>query len=148
MTGIIELGQKLKPNKIPWASKQNKKQKQKIPGLTFNPPKIPRRISKPYKFPESITTKNRNISFEYPKKSLIKSSVGADFFPLFFVFSLTRYRVFFFFSLRYFVNYAPLLRAVCKFRYSLLSRLFITSFYVSISVTTFVEVDYPFPRWP
>ena len=26
--------------------------------------------------------------------------------------------------------------------------LFITSFYVSISVTTFVEVDYLFPRWP
>ena len=26
------------------------------------------------------------------------------------------------FALRYFVNYAPLLRAVCKFRYSLLSR--------------------------
>ena len=25
------------------------------------------------------------------------------------------------FALRYFVNYAPLLRAVCKFRYSLLS---------------------------
>ena len=41
---------------------------------------------------------------------------------LFFVFSLTCYRVFFTVSLRYFVSYAPLLFAVCKFRYSLLPR--------------------------
>ena len=58
-------------------------------------------------------------------------------------FSLTCYRVFFFFSLRYFVNYAPLLCAVCKFRYSLLPRpYFIASFYGAISVTTFVEVGF------
>ena len=45
---------------------------QKIPGPKFNPPKIPCRISQPQKFPGSIKwhyTKNRNISFEYPKKS-------------------------------------------------------------------------------
>ena len=46
-----------------------------------------------------------------------------------------------FFTLRYFVYYAPLLCAVCKFRYSLLPRpYFIASFYGAISVTTFVEV--------
>ena len=51
-------------------------------------------------------------------------TVGANF-SLYFHFSLTCHRVllFFFllFALRYFVNYAPLLRAVCKFGYSLLS---------------------------
>ena len=55
--------------------------------------------------------------------------VGAICFPFvfrFLTYSLSCIR--FLFALRYFVNYAPLLRAVCKFRYSLLSRLFITSF--------------------
>ena len=55
--------------------------------------------------------------------------------------------ILFLFALRYFVNYAPLLRAVCKFRYSLLSRPFFLPVYVSISVTALVEVDF-FPRWP
>ena len=55
--------------------------------------------------------------------------------------------ILFLFPLRYFVNYAPLLRAVCKFRYSLLSRPFFSPVYVSISVTALVEVDF-FPRWP
>ena len=55
--------------------------------------------------------------------------------------------ILFLFPLRYFVNYAPLLRAVCKFRYSLLSRPFFSPVYVSISVTALVEVDL-FPRWP
>ena len=46
-----------------------------------------------------------------------------------------------FFTLRYFVYYAPLLCSVCKFCYSLLRRpYFIASFYGAISVTTFVEV--------
>ena len=53
------------------------------------------------------------------------------------------------FALRYFVNYAPLIRAVCKFRYSLLSRPYLLPvFFVSIDVTSFVEIDYLFPRWP
>ena len=55
--------------------------------------------------------------------------LGQFFFP--FVFRFLTYLlscIRFLFALRYFVNYAPLLRAVCKFRYSLLSRLFITSF--------------------
>ena len=50
-------------------------------------------------------------------------SVGVNFFP--FVFRFLTYLlscILFLFALRYFVNYAPLLRAVCKFRYSLLSR--------------------------
>ena len=73
------------------------------------------------------------------------------FFP--FVFRFLTYLlscILFLFALRYFVNYAPLLRAVCKFRYSLLSRPYLLPvfFYVSISATTFVEVDYLFPRWP
>ena len=54
--------------------------------------------------------------------------VGANFFP--FVFRFLTYFlscILFLFALRYFVNYAPLLRAVCKFRYSLLSRPFFTS---------------------
>ena len=48
---------------------------------------------------------------------------GANFFP--FVFRFLTYLlscILFLFALRYFVNYAPLLRAICKFRYSLLSR--------------------------
>ena len=74
-------------------------------------------------------------------------NVGVNFFP--FVFRFLTYLlscILFLFALRYFVNYAPLLRAVCKFRYSLLSRLFLPV-YVSISVTAFVEVGF-FPRWP
>ena len=49
-------------------------------------------------------------------------AVGAIFFP--FVFRFLAYLlscILFLFALRYFVDYAPLLRAVCKFRYSLLS---------------------------
>ena len=43
----------------------------------FNPPKNPTPNFLAIKFPESIkwyNTKNRNISFEYPKKFLLKSS--------------------------------------------------------------------------
>ena len=50
-------------------------------------------------------------------------TVGANF-SLYFHFSLVIVYFWFFFllfALRYFVNYAPLLRAVCKFGYSLLS---------------------------
>ena len=55
-----------------------KNQTKKIPGPKFIPQKIPCRISEPYqKFPESIkwcNTTNINISFECPKRSLLKSS--------------------------------------------------------------------------
>ena len=64
------------------------------------------------------------------KKNMLKTRLlGQIFFPFvfrFLTYSLSCIR--FLFALGYFVNYAPLLRAVCKFRYSLLSRLFITSF--------------------
>ena len=47
------------------------------------------------------------------------------------------------FALRYFVNYAPLLRAVCKFGYIVCYlALFIPE---SISVTVFVAVEFFFP---
>ena len=65
--------------------------------------------------------------------------VEANFFPL---------GVFFFFWLRYFVNYTPLLCVVCKFRYSLLPHpYFIASFYGAISVRSFRRSRF-FPRWP
>ena len=48
-------------------------------------------------------------------------------------------------SLRYFVSYAPLLFAVCKFRYSLLPRPYLLPvFYGAISVTSFLEVGFFF----
>ena len=50
-------------------------------------------------------------------------AIGANF-SLCFRF-VTCYCEFFFFALWYFVNYASLLRAVCKFSYSLLSRPFL-----------------------
>ena len=66
---------------------------------------------------------------------------GNFFSLLCFSFSHLLVIVYSFFTLRYFVYYAPLLCAVCKFRYSLLPRpYFIASFYGAISVTTFVEV--------
>ena len=53
----------------------------------------------------------------------ITKVLGQIFFP--FVFRFLTYLlscILLLFALRYFVNYAPLLRAVCKFCYSLLSR--------------------------
>ena len=86
---------------------------------------------------------DRTLAVEY------KVIVRANFFPLCFsFFSLICLGVFFFFSLRYFVNYAPLLCAVCKFRYSLLPRpYFIAVFYGAISVRSFRRSRF-FPRWP
>ena len=59
-----------------------------------------------------------------PNDAFLKYIVlGQFFFP--FVFRFLTYLlscILFLFALRYFVNYTPLLRAVCKFRYSLLSR--------------------------
>ena len=70
--------------------------------------------------------------------------VGGKFFP--FVLGFLTYLlscILFLFALRYFVNYAPLLRAICKFRYSLLSRPYFLAVYgLSFSVTTFVEVGF------
>ena len=67
-----------------------------------------------------------------------------EFFPFVFIFSHLLVIVYYFlFALRYFVNYAPLLRAVCKFGYSLLLALFSPEFYVFISVTVFLQaVDF------
>ena len=77
--------------------------------------------------------------------------VGANFFLLF-SFSYTYFLscIIFLCALRYFVNYTPLLRAVCKFGYSLLSRPYFTRvasvyqcnsvrgsrFFFSVSLTT------------
>ena len=68
---------------------------------------------------------------ESVKFSQTPQDVGANRFPFVFVFALW-----------YFVNCSPLLRAVCKFRYSLLLRPFFLPVYVSISVTALVEVDF------
>ena len=101
-----------------------------------------------------ITATNQNASSNETANERLSNSgqpiCWGIFFP--FVFRFLTYLlscILFLFALRYFVNYAPLLRAVCKFRYSLLSRPYLLLvFYVSISVTSFVEVDYLFPRWP
>ena len=47
--------------------------------------------------------------------------VGANFYSFCVSFSHLLSCILFLFALRYFVNYVPLLRAVCKFRDSLLS---------------------------
>ena len=63
VTGMIEWGTKSKPSKIPRAS--------------IKTPKNPMPNSRAIKFLESVkwyNTKNRNISFECPKKSLLKAS--------------------------------------------------------------------------
>ena len=73
---------------------------------------------------------------------------GKFFFVLFFVFSLTCYRVFFFFSL----SGILLITLLCYVLYAnfvivCYLALFFSPVYVSISVTALVEVDF-FPRWP
>ena len=65
-----------------------------------------------------------------------------QFFSFVFIFSHLLSCIIFLFALLYFVNYAALLRAVCKFGYSLLSRPFLPEFYVSISVTVFIAADF------
>ena len=71
------------------------------------------------------------------------------FFSFFFVFSLTCYRVFFFFSLSG-ILLITLLCYVLYVNFVIVCYLapIYYQFYGSISVTTFVEVDYFFPRWP
>ena len=59
------------------------------------------------------------------------------FFPL--VFTLTCYRVLFFLSLSGILLITLLLRAVCKFGYSLLSRAFASFLTCFISVTVFLQ---------
>ena len=74
---------------------------------------------------------------------------GQFFFLLFFVFSLTGYRVFFYFSL----SGILLITLLC---YVLYVNFVIVCYLAPIyhqflwvfSVTAFVEVDYLFPRWP
>ena len=76
---------------------------------------------------------------------LFKSILGCwgKFFPFVNSFSYTYLLscILFLFALRYFVNYPPLLRAVCKFGYSLLSRPVFTRVFTCLSVqTVFVAV--------
>ena len=73
---------------------------------------------------------------------------GKVFFLLFFVFSLTCYRVFFFFSLSG-ISLITLLCYVLYVNFVIVCYLapFFLPVYVSISVTALVEVDF-FPRWP
>ena len=83
---------------------------------------------------------------ESVKFSQTPQDVGANFFP--FVFRFLTYLlscILFLFALRYFVNYASLLRAVCKFGYIVCYlALFLPA---SISVTLLVAVDF-FSRFP
>ena len=71
-------------------------------------------------------------------------TVGANF-PLLFSFPYTYLLscILFLFALRHFVNYTPLFCTVCKFSYIVYYlTLFIPEFYVSISVTVSVAVDF------
>ena len=74
--------------------------------------------------------------------------LGQFFFLLFFVFSLTCYRVFFSFSLSG-ILLITLLCYVLYVNFVIVCylALFFSPVYVSISVTALVEVDF-FPRWP
>ena len=74
--------------------------------------------------------------------------LGQIFFLLFFVFSLTCYRVFFYFSLSG-ILLITLLCYVLYVNFVIVCYLapIYYQFYGSISVTTFVEVGF-FPRWP
>ena len=83
-------------------------------------------------------------------KPLTKYDMLGQFFSLlFFIFSLTCYHVFFFFSL----SSILLITLLCYMLYvNFVIVCYLTpiyyQFYGSISVTTFVKVDYFFPRWP
>ena len=73
--------------------------------------------------------------------------VRANFLFLFFVFSLTCYRVFVFFSLSG-ISLITLLCYVLYVNFVIVCYLALfLPVYVSISVTALVEVDF-FPRWP
>ena len=71
-------------------------------------------------------------------------TVGANF-PLLFSFPYTYLLscILFLFAIRYFVNYSPSFCAVCKFSYIVCYlTLSLPEFYVSISVTVSVAVDF------
>ena len=71
-------------------------------------------------------------------------------FSLLFSFSYTYLLscILFLLALRYFINYTPLFCSVCKFSYIVCYlTLFLPEFYMSISVTVFVAVDF-FSRFP
>ena len=74
---------------------------------------------------------------------------GKFFFPLFFIFSLTCYRVFFFFSLSSILLITPLCYVLYVNFVIVCYLAFFLPVYVSISVTALVEADF-FPRrpWP
>ena len=83
-------------------------------------------------------------------KNMLKTRLlGQIFFLLFFVFSLTRYRVFVFFSL----SGISLITLLCYVLYvNFVIVCYLAPIYYQFlrvfSVTAFVEVDYLFPRWP
>ena len=74
---------------------------------------------------------------------------GNFFFPLFFIFSLTCYSVFFFFSLSSILLITPLCYVLSVNFVIVCYLAFFLPVYVSISVTALVEADF-FPRrpWP
>ena len=80
---------------------------------------------------------------------LKKFVLGQIFFLL--VFRFLAYLlscILFLFALRYFVNYAPLLRTVCKFRYSLLSRPYLLPVLRIYQCNNIRQSRLFFPRWP
>ena len=98
------------------------------------------------KYPNETTPLNSHARQRRGRREWNTSlSVGANFFPFVFVFShlLVIVYSFSFRSPVLFVNYAPSLRSVCKFGYSLLSRpFFYQSLRVYQRVTMLVAVDF------
>ena len=100
----------------------------------------------------------QTLSFNFPRIYFAESvkfnqtpqDVGANlFFLLFFLFSLTCYRVFFYFSL----SDILLITLLCYVLYvNFVIVCYLAPIYYQFlrvfSVTAFVEVDYLFPRWP
>ena len=94
-----------------------------------------------------LRRKKMPVSHWYRHPCFWASLLGQIFFLLFSLsYTYLLSCILFLFALLYFVNYAPLSRALCKFSYSLLSPppppLFLPEFYVFISVTVFVAVAF------
>ena len=77
--------------------------------------------------------KNLTTTFHLQNNNI--NTVGAIFFTFVFRFLTNLLScILLLFALWYFVNYAPLLRAVCKFRYSLLSRPYLLPVFTDLLV--------------
>ena len=98
------------------------------------------------KYPNETTPLNSHARQRRGRREWnISLRVLGQIFFLLFPFSHTYLLsyILFLFALRYFVNYAPSLRSVCKFGYSLLSRpFFYQSLRVYQRVTMLVAVDF------